>query len=146
MDQYLAELHLLEGREAEAGAAFSRAGTMLEARLADDDDDQRIHAALGVVYAGLGRDEEARRHARRAVELVPMESDALSAPIPMIQLALTLTMLGDMDGALEQLDTVLSIPSPMSVAWLEADPRWDGLRDDAGYVELLAKHGGPAPH
>jgi TolB-like protein/Flp pilus assembly protein TadD len=140
VDQYVAEAELLSGRDAEATAAFGRARELLAGRLAENEDDQRIHAALGVVYAGLGREQDARHHAMRAVELAPPESDALSAPIQVIQLARTLALLGDIDGALEQIDLVLTIPSSMSTAWLEADPRWDSLRQDPGYAELLTKH------
>ena len=35
---------------------------------------------LGLIDAGLGRKEDALREARRAVELVPVEKDALTAP------------------------------------------------------------------
>ena len=37
----------------------------------------RLHAALGVAYAGLGRKEEALREGREAIAQIPIELDAL---------------------------------------------------------------------
>ena len=91
-------------------------------------------------YAALERGEDAIRHGRRAVELYPLSKDALQAPVLMTDLALTYTLVGDHDAALEQLDEVLSIPSILSTAWLEKDPRWDPLREHPGYAALLREH------
>ena len=82
----------VEARVVIPAVTGDRARELLEVRLAVNENDQRIHAALGVVYAGLRREQDARRHAIRAVELAPPESDALSAPIQVIQLARTLTL------------------------------------------------------
>ena len=49
-------------------------------------------------------------------------------------------MIGDDDGALRYLDQVLSLPSILSAPWLEADPRFDGLRDNPAFAALLQKH------
>ena len=46
-------------------------------------------------------------------------------------------MVGDQAAAVEQLDTALSIPSILSPAWLEKDPRWDSLRGNPGFTSLL---------
>ncbi len=123
-----------------ARAAFAQSQAILEPRLASAPDDHRVHSALGLTYAGLGRTEEAVRHGRQAVALYPMSTDALQAPALVIELALIYTMIGDEQAALEQLDAVLSIPSILSAPWLAKDPRWDPLRDNAGFAELLRKY------
>ena len=123
-----------------ARRAFERSRAALEEMLARAPGDHRVHAALGLTCAGLGRSEEAVRHGRRAVELYPRSRDALQAPSLGIDLALIYTMVGDNEAALAQLDAVLSIPSILSVPWLEKDPLWDPLRDNPGFAKLLRKH------
>ena len=44
-------------------------------------------AALGLAYVGLGRADDALRHASRAVELLPRERDAAEAPLYLYLLA-----------------------------------------------------------
>ena len=128
------------GRTARARAAFDQSRKILEQRLAKAPEDHRVHAALGLTYAGLGRSERAVRHGRRAVDLYPMSVDALQAPSLSIDLALVYTMVGDNAAAIERLDFALSVPSILSVAWLESDPLWDPLRTDPGFAALLRKH------
>ncbi|MFW9816854.1 MAG: hypothetical protein ACFFEW_13065 [Candidatus Thorarchaeota archaeon] len=49
---------------------------------------------------------------------------------------------GNIDEALEYLETVLEIPSYHSTAWVEADPIWDPVRDHPRYKEIIAKYEG----
>jgi serine/threonine-protein kinase len=137
---YEGTAYRLMGDSARTRAAFEQSAAVLEERLERHPQDHRIHSALGQTYAALGRTEDAVRHGRRAVELHPLSKDALQAPVLMTDLALTYTLVGDHDAALEQLDEVLSIPSILSIAWLEKDPRWDPLREHPGYAALLREH------
>jgi len=135
-------VHGLARDAAAATAAYAAARATLEARLAENPDDHRVHAALGIALAGLGEPEAAVAHGRRAVELYPLSRDALEAPTLLVDLALIYTMTGDHAAALHVLDQVLSVPSILSAAWLEIDPRWDPLRQEAGFRSLLARHAG----
>jgi serine/threonine-protein kinase len=128
------------GELGRARAAYEQARALLASRLEQDPRDPRLHAALGLALAGLDRPSEAIRHGRRAVELFPLSTDRLQAPVYAIDLALIHTMVGEERAAVEGLESVLSIPSTLSVAWLEADPRWDPLRDDPGFAALLERH------
>jgi len=134
-------VHKLAGDQAAARTAFETASAELASALDDNPDDHRVHAALGLAHAGLGEAPEAVRRAERAVELYPLESDALGAPVQMVNLALVHAMLGDGDAAARHLREALSIPSTMSVAWLENDPRWDPVRASDPFVSLLAEFG-----
>ena len=134
--------HLARGDENAARSPLLSARATLERALERDPDDHRVHAALGLAHAALGHAPEAVRHAERAVALYPLESDALGAPVQIVNLALVHALLGDADASVRALRDVLSIPSPMSVAWLEIDPRWDVLRSSDAFVALLEEFRG----
>jgi tetratricopeptide (TPR) repeat protein len=127
-------------RPRDARAAFTAARDLLADRLARNPEDHRLHASLGLALAGLGEAEDAVRHGRRAVALYPRTRDALEAPLMVINLALIQTLVGDVEAALTALEQALSVPSILSAAWLEADPRWDPIREAPGFSELLARH------
>jgi hypothetical protein len=55
-------------------------------------------------------------------------------------------MLGNVAEAVEQLDAILSIPSTTSIAWIEADPRWDAVRGTPEFEALRDKHAHEDPN
>ena len=57
-----------------------------------------------------------------------------------IDLAHIYTMVGDHDQALKQIEYLLSNPSWISVPYLEMDPRWNPLREDPRFQEILEKY------
>jgi TolB-like protein/Flp pilus assembly protein TadD len=125
------------GEERQAREAFEKARATLASQLSADELDHRTQSALGLALAGLGRRDEAVLHGERAVELYPLTRDALAAPAQIVHLALIQAMLGNADAAVELLAEALSIPSTISVAWIEGNPLWDGIRDAPGYAELI---------
>lgn len=128
------------GDSTRAQTAYAAALRVLEEKLAEYPDDYRVQSALALADAGLGRTDDAVRHGERAIALYPISKDALEAPVLIIDLALTYTMVGRYDAALDKLDEILSIPSILSAAWLEKDPRWDPLRRHPRFETLLAEH------
>ncbi|MFQ5651854.1 MAG: protein kinase, partial [bacterium] len=98
--------------------------------------DHRRHAALSLAYAFTGRKDEAIREGKRAVELFPVSKDALDGPDYVANLAWIYATGGEPEAAMEQLETLLSIPSEFSVPLLRIDPRWDGLRDKPRFQKL----------
>lgn len=46
---------------------------------------------------------------------------------------------GEYDAAIDQIELLLSIPSVMSVQWLQVDPIWDPLRDHPRFQKLIAE-------
>jgi serine/threonine-protein kinase len=99
----------------------------LEVELKKRPDDPLVLSALGLAYAGLGEKEKAIRMAQRGVELTPMSRDAVSRPTRIRQLALVYVKTGENDRALNEISTLFSIPSRMSIPMLHLDPRWKPL-------------------
>src|SRR5207248_2556210 len=86
----------------------------------------------------LGRREEALREGRRAVELVPVEKDALVGPTMIKYLAMIAAWTGDKDLACEQLAIAVRPPSTVSYGQLKLLPFWDPLRGDPRFEKIVA--------
>jgi TolB-like protein/Tfp pilus assembly protein PilF len=93
---------------------------------------------LGLIDAGLGRKEEALREGRRAVELLPVEKDAINGPLMIEYLAMIAGWVGDKDLACEQLPIAIPPPSPISYGQLKLLPFWDPLRGDPRFEKIVA--------
>jgi serine/threonine-protein kinase len=134
-------IYLFMGQRDRSMASFDSARVLLEEKLENSPDDERIHASLGLAYAGLGQKEEALRHGQRAVELMPVSKDAMNGPLYEQSLAIIYVLLGDQEAALDKVEYLLSIPSLwMSVGILRFDPVWDPLRDHPRFKALIEKH------
>jgi serine/threonine protein kinase/Tfp pilus assembly protein PilF len=93
---------------------------------------------LGLIDAGLGRKEEALREGRRAVQLLPVEKDAINGPLMVEYLAMIAAWVGDKDLACEQLARVARPPSTVSYGQLKLLPLWDPLRGDPRFEQIVA--------
>ena len=132
-----AELFGMMGQPQLEQAHYDSARVIMEARVREYPDEPRFLSELGVVYAGLGRNDEALRDAKKAVEIQPISREGLLGTHWIQNLAQIHMMLGDYDAAVAQLESLLSIPSPISVHWLRLDPIWAPLRDHPGYQALV---------
>jgi len=95
---------------------------------------------LGIIYAKLGRQKEALREAKRAVEIFPLSMDANEAPWYIENLAQMYTLSGEYEAAIDQLELLLSIPYEISVTLIRIDPTWDPLRDNPRFQKLMKKY------
>ena len=93
---------------------------------------------LGLIDAALGRKEEALREGRHAVELLPVEKDAIRGPAVIKYLAMIAAWAGDKDLACEQLAIIVRPPSPVSYGQLKLLPFWDPLRSDPRFEKIVA--------
>ncbi|UCC44822.1 MAG: protein kinase [Candidatus Zixiibacteriota bacterium] len=128
-------------RDSAAFEQFDSARVILEQHHAEGPEDYRIVSALGQVYAGLGRRQDALEFAERAVALCPVEADFLIGCRMKRGQLLTHVMAGDMEGAMDILDYLLSIPSAVTLNGIKLDPRYDPLRDHPRFKALLEKYG-----
>jgi len=131
---------LIEGDSAAARDGLEEARRQLATAIEEDPDDDRRHRAMGLVMAGLGRADEAVRHGRRALELLPPDRDAMDGPTNLRGLARIHAQLGNTDEALEWLEAYLSRPVGESARWLELDPLLDPIRDDPRFRELIDRY------
>ena len=92
---------------------------------------------LGLIDAYLGRKEEALREGRRAVEVVRAEKDVLQEISRETNLAMIAARVGDEDLALEQLNRIIRLPSPLNYGGLKLFPWWDPLRGDPRFEKLV---------
>lgn len=130
----------LMGKRQLAEACFDSARVWLESRLSATPDVASLLSSLASVYAGLNQAEEAVRMGRRAVELDPVSSDALSGPGSLRALAVVYAEVGQRDLAIELCARLLTIPSNVSVNALRVAPELACLRDDPRFLALLKKY------
>ena len=93
---------------------------------------------LGLIDAALGRKEEALREGRHAVELLPVEKDAIRGPVLIKYLAMIAAWAGDKDLACQQLASIVRPPSPVTYGRLKLLPFWDPLRGDPRFEKIVA--------
>ena len=93
---------------------------------------------LGLIDAALGRKEEALREGRRAVELLPVEKDAINGTSMIRSLANIAAWVGDKDLACEQLARASRLPSDLTYGELKLLPTWDPLRGDPCFEKIVA--------
>jgi non-specific serine/threonine protein kinase len=122
-------------------ASFDSARVFLESEIKKRPDDYRLHSSLGIVYAGLGRLEEAVREAELAVEQLPISLDAFFGVYPLVSLAQVYVMVGKYDAALDKLEYLMSLHAPKYITAhiLRLDPMYDPLRSNPRFQALLAK-------
>jgi tetratricopeptide (TPR) repeat protein len=125
----------LQGDTAGARRHYEDAREWLALRIRGNgaDADFRLHAALGLVHAALGESEEAIREGRRAATLYPESKDAFYGPDVVLDLAWIYTRVGAHDAAVDRLEHLLSVPSRVSLARLNLDPRWRPLRGHSAF-------------
>jgi TolB-like protein/Flp pilus assembly protein TadD len=93
---------------------------------------------LGLIDAGLGRKEEALREGRHAVELLPVEKDAINGIAMIKYVAMIAAWVGDKDLACEQLAIAIRPPSRLTYGQLKLLPFWDPLRGDPRFEKIVA--------
>ena len=101
-------------------------------------DDAGALSVLGLIDAALGRKEEALREGRRAVELLPVEKDAINGTRMIASLANIAGGVGDKELACEQLAIAIRRPSELSYGQLKLLPWWDPLRGDPCFEKIVA--------
>jgi len=120
-----------------ARAYADSAAVELEARLRANPREALHHAALARAHAIRGRRSEAVTAMERAIQLRPLSIDAYTGPDLLQNRAVTLTMLGEHDRAVAQLEELLKIPSRVSKNSLRLHPIFEPLRINERFKRLI---------
>jgi serine/threonine protein kinase/Tfp pilus assembly protein PilF len=112
----------------------------LESLLLEDPNSVHFHSALGVVYAGLGRKDDAIRMGEKAVELLPYTKDSARGFSAERDLLYIYMKVSKFDLAFDLLEDLLSKPVELSIPLIELDPAWESLCKHPRFQKLKQKY------
>jgi TolB-like protein/class 3 adenylate cyclase/Flp pilus assembly protein TadD len=128
----------MKGDKTAAHAAFITARNEAVKLIANQPDYAEALCVLGMADAALGNKENAMREGRRAVELLPVSKNAIQGPSLIKYLALIYAWTGEKDLAFQQLAVAARTPGFLSYGELRLHPRWDPLRGDPRFENIVA--------
>jgi len=137
LDAYLYEF---TGKPELARQHYLMAKQALETDVQQSPDDPRLYSSLGIVLASLGENEAAIKASKRATKILPITKDAVYSTPFTFDLALTYTILGEIDLALDQVEYLMSINCAYSPGWISLDPRWERLKGHPRYKKILQEY------
>ena len=140
---------LVRGDNTRAQQNFEAARPALETTIADSPQAAVRRAQLGLLYALMGRKEDALREVHRAVELLPISRDVIEGAIVQAFQALVFARTGETDKAVFAVERLLTTPfaidysdDSVTLSDLRTRWEWDPLRKDPRFQKILA---GPEP-
>ncbi len=137
---------LARGDNAAARPQLELARATFENQVREAPDSADRHAILGLVYAFLGRKEEALREGQNAVELKPEAKDAFDGAIMQSFLALIYARVGENDRAFPLIERLLHTSGAVdsadySITRSDLERRWEWapLRQDPRFKNLFGQ-------
>ncbi|MGI8955657.1 MAG: protein kinase domain-containing protein [Chthoniobacterales bacterium] len=128
----------MENDEPRAQREFAVARSAQEKAVEAQPESGPAWGALGLIDAGLGRNEDALREGRRALDLLPPEKDAIVGKMLVRQMALIAAWAGERELACEQLAIAIAPPQTGAYGGLKLSPLWDPLRGDPRFEKIVA--------
>ena len=120
--------------------AFSKARAEQEKIVQGQPDYGPALCVLGLIDAGLGRNQAALEEGRRAIELLPVEEDSINGSRMIQYFAIIAAWTGEKDLALQQLELGARAPVASQVVTyggLKLLPFWDPLRGDPRFEKIV---------
>jgi serine/threonine-protein kinase len=141
---WLAWAQQVAGDHAASQESFRQARGELEPFLKEQPDNYVLIGDLALVNMGLGDKAAALALSEQAMQVLPLDKDAVDGPAPIEILARVAAQLGEPDRAIAALQKLLSIPSegalasrvPLTPALLRLDPMFDPLRNNQRFQKL----------
>jgi len=124
--------------DSKARSAFTAARAQQEKIIQAQPTNGPDFCVLGLIDAGLGRNEDALREGHRALELLPVEKDGAEGMVMVKYLAMIAAWVGEKNLACEQLAVALHGPSGLTYGELKLLPFWDPLRGDPRFEKIVA--------
>jgi tetratricopeptide (TPR) repeat protein len=128
----------VKGDDNAARTAFLQARSEVEKTISEQPNYGPGFSVLGLIDAALGRNEDALREGRHAIELLPITKDSIDGAELVKYLAVIYAWCGEKDLAIEQIGKTLRIPSTLSYGNLKLHPYWDPLRGDPRFEKVVA--------
>jgi len=117
---------------------FSAARAESEKIVREKPDFGEALCVLGMIEAALGDKDKAIEHGERAVQLVPIEKDAVDGPLLVQYLSVIYSWTGHKDLAIKQLKRLATTPSMANYGVLRLHPYWDELHGDPRFEQIVA--------
>ncbi|PYI45221.1 MAG: hypothetical protein DMC57_00035 [Verrucomicrobia bacterium] len=137
---------LVRGDAAKARTEFETARPFIEKIVVNSPQDGTRRAQLGLLYAFLGRKEDALREGQRAMELKPITHDVIEGAVVEDFYTLTCARLGESDKAISRIQRLLTTPfavdyadESITLSDLRQRWEWDPLRKDSRFQKILAE-------
>jgi len=137
---------LVRGDAAKAQTEFETARPSIEKIVVNSPQDGTRRAQLGLLYAFLGRKEDALREGQRAMELKPITHDVIEGAVVEDFYTLTCARLGESDKAISRIQRLLTTPfavdyadESITLSDLRQRWEWDPLRKDPRFQKILAE-------
>jgi tetratricopeptide (TPR) repeat protein len=128
-----------EGDYAAAKAAFLKARPIQVSYVEKWPDEPNPLMLLALTDAALGRKEEALSEGRRALAMRPISQDAMDALLLATDLAQVYIYAGEIDLAIQQLETLEQVPGGLQYGDLAKLPDLDPLRGNPRFQALLSR-------
>jgi hypothetical protein len=94
---------------------------------------------LTMALAGQGRRDDTLREIENASAIFPLSRDPLRAVEIRQEVANAYAWTGDRVLALDLLEQIVHLPGGPTAGDLKLNPRWDDLRDDSRFPQLIAQ-------
>jgi tetratricopeptide (TPR) repeat protein len=138
-------IELVRGDTAKAQAQFEVALPLVEQLVAESPQNGTRRAQLGLLYALLGRKDDALREGKRAMELAPITHDVIEGAVVEAFYAVICARVGMTDEAISRIERLLSTPfsvdyddASITLSDLRQRWEWDPLRNDPRFQKILA--------